>query len=81
MNASIQVPVTYIWLGSKLPNKYENRLKWITYPYTLLTDKDWDKYSQKYEKYNLSVIERADTLRMEYLLENGGLYADFDVLI
>ncbi len=48
INASIMIPITYIWLGSELPNKYTNRLKWITYPYTLLTDKDWEKYKDKY---------------------------------
>jgi len=43
-----KIPITYIWIGGELPPRYKARLRWITFPYVLLTDQDWIPYEKKY---------------------------------
>lgn len=74
-----------IWLGGKLPEKYNTLIEtwahWNGWEYKLWTDKD----VAEMELYNRAVFDRcrnygekADVLRLEILYNEGGLYVDTD---
>lgn len=47
----------------------------------MLNDSDWDALGKDFSKYKLNTIQRADILRVLYIYEYGGIYADLDMVI
>jgi mannosyltransferase OCH1-like enzyme len=68
------IPITFIWIGEYLPANYACKLSKINYPYRLVLN---PPMKHKYER-ELLQIEKADLARLEYIYDNGGIYADFD---
>lgn len=77
-----------IWIGSKLPEKYEPLIKtWqekhSDWEYKLWTDDDLDKFPMINKSlYNSTKNygEKADIARLEILFSEGGVLADIDFL-
>lgn len=77
--------VHQIWLGSKIPPKYNywmsTWMNWLGWEYRLWTDedvKDFSLYNQELYDIADNYGEKSDILRLEILLQYGGLYVDVD---
>ena len=76
-----KMDIVYVWLGDVIPSRYVKRLEWITFPYKLIGDKQWQELATDFHKYNLAAVEKADILRVLYLQKYGGIYSDFDNIL
>lgn len=75
------VPITYIWLGDKVPARYAKRAMYSKYPYLLLNEAHWKIIGWEWQKYkSLQTIEKADILRLLFVYNYGGIYSDLDVV-
>ncbi len=62
--------VTYIWIGSIVPEDYLISFSEVKYPVRILINPP-NNYTHELD------IQKADHYRLEFL-RNGGLYVDFD---
>jgi hypothetical protein len=65
--------ITYIWIGTAIPEDYLISLSNVSYPVQVLINPPTNDTLQLN-------IQKADRYRLEFL-KNGGIYADFDVKI
>ena len=77
--------VHQIWLGSAVPPKYYDWMRtwmaWHGWDYKLWTDDDVKQltlYNQELYDQAINYGEKSDILRLELLLQYGGIYADID---
>lgn len=77
--------VHQIWLGSPPPEKYREWMttwmNWQGWTYRLWTDEDVrcrELYNQELYDRADNYGEKSDILRLEILLEHGGMYVDVD---
>jgi hypothetical protein len=58
-----------VWIGGKVPSKYQKVLDTAKYPHKLIGIKEYEKYKSKYHiSVDLAPVAKADLLRVAYLI-------------
>lgn len=86
LSSRLKIPklIHQIWLGGNPPERYRQFMdSWkalASWKYRLWTDADLPEFDHPLLKQDLSLVEKADVLRLEILSKYGGLYVDTDVM-
>ena len=62
------LPIIHIWMGNRTLNPADQAsLDYADYPYRIIGEKEWDRFGQRFSRFNLAGIFKADILRLLYL--------------